>query len=336
MDMKSVFAIAAVAAMAVPGSALAWGGFGHRWVGEAAVAALPPEAPAFLRNPEAVADIGELSREQDRSKGSGRIHDHNRDAGHFVDLDEAGKLLGGPSFLPLPPTRAEYEKGLQAAGIDSWKAGYLQYSIIDQHQQLVKDFGYWRAATAAAKFEKDRARRAWFTVDAARRQAQILQTIGHLSHFVGDGSQPLHVTVHYNGWGDYPNPNGYTTTRFHSPFEEEFVAANVSPAEVRAQMAPFRSCGCAVEQRTTDYLIATSKLVEPLYALEKAGGFKDRDVRGKRFATERLAVGASELRDHIVEAWRASATVKVGWPAVSVADFEAGSANAWDSLYGRN
>ena len=36
--------------------------------------------------------------------------------------------------------RADYEALLQAAGTDSWKAGYLQYSIVDQYQQLTLDF----------------------------------------------------------------------------------------------------------------------------------------------------------------------------------------------------
>ena len=79
------------------------------------MAALPSEIPAFLRNPAAVRDVGELSREEDRSKGSGKVHDHNRDAGHFLDLDDEGKLLGGPPFLPLPATRADYEKALQVS-----------------------------------------------------------------------------------------------------------------------------------------------------------------------------------------------------------------------------
>ncbi len=138
--------------------------------------------------------------------------------------DDDGKLLGGPSFLPLPNTRADYEKALQAAGLDSWKAGYLPYSIIDQHQQLTKDFGYWRAVKAAAAREKNRETR----LAGARRRpaarAVSCRPSATSSHFVGDGSQPLHVSVHYNGWGgEYPNPNGYTTARVHGPFESEFV-----------------------------------------------------------------------------------------------------------------
>jgi len=329
--------LAAVAALSLlPAQALAWGAMGHRMVGEAAARALPAEVPAFLRTQQAVRDIGELSREQDRSKGAGRIHDHNRDAGHFLDLDEAGKLLGGPSFLPLPATRADYEKGLQAAGLDSWKAGYLPYSIVDRHQQLAKDFGYWRVLTYMAAREKNPERKAWYKRDLIRREAQILQTIGDLSHFVGDGAQPLHVTVHYNGWGDFPNPQGYTTARIHGPFESEFVFENVKPADVTMKVASLKPCDCPIERRTTDYLLETSTQVIPLYEIEKAGGLKPGDARGVKFATDRLAVGASELRDMIVSAWRGSTRVTVGWPVLRVDDVLAGKLDPYDSLYGKD
>ena len=55
-------------------------------------------------------------------------------------------------------------------------------------------------------------------------QAQILVDIGLLSHFVGDGSMPLHVSIHYNGWGPFPNPNGYTEERVHVPWEGPYTA----------------------------------------------------------------------------------------------------------------
>jgi hypothetical protein len=310
---------------------------GHRIVGEGAMGALPAEIPAFLRTAQSHRDVGELSREPDRSKGAGKVHDHNRDAGHFVDLDDEGKLLGGPPFLPLPATRADYEKALQAAGLDSWKAGYLPYSIIDQHQQLAKDFGYWRVVGAAAVREKNPQRRAWLKRDLVRREAQILQTIGALSHFVGDGSQPLHVSVHYNGWGrEYPNPKGYTTARIHGPFESEFVFNNVKAATVKAKMTPLKSCDCPIEQRTVDYLSATATKVIPLYEMEKAGGLAPGNPQGVAFASDQLAIGASELRNMVVSAWRASANVTVGWPVVRVDDVLAGKVDPYDALYGKD
>ena len=328
--------IAAVAALAlVPAQALAWGAMGHRMVGEAAMQALPDDVPAFLRTPQAVLDVGELSREQDRSKGSGRIHDHNRDAAHFLDLGDDGTLLGGPPFLPLPSTRADYEKALQAAGLDSWKVGYLPYSIIDQHQQLAKDFGYWRVVSYLAEREKDPQRKAWLTRDLARREAQILRTIGDLSHFVGDGAQPLHVSVHYNGWGQYPNPEGFTTAKVHGTFEGDFVFANVKPADISSKLTPPRASG-DIEKRAVDYLSETATQVLPFYRLEKAGGFAPGDPRGAAFATDRLAAGASELRDMIVSAWAASTRGTVGWPVARVDDVLAGKVDPFDSLYGKD
>ena len=333
--MKQIISlVAAVAVLAAPGAALAWGNAGHRIVGEAAMRALPAEIPAFLRTRQAVLEVGELSREPDRSKGAGRIHDQDRDAAHFVDLGEDGKILGGPPFLPLPPTRADYEKGLQAAGIDSWKAGYLQYAIIDRKQQLAQDFAYWRVLKAAEANPKWRAHRAWFKADRIRREGLILKTLGELSHFVGDGSQPLHVSIHYNGWGDYPNPQGYSTARLHGPFESDLVKNAVDPRAVEAAVAPLRLCDCSPEPRTTDYLRRAAALVIPYSELEKAGGLAPGDPRGPAFATERLAAGAGELRDVVVEAWRASADAKVGWRPVAVADVIAGKVDPYPNLYG--
>jgi hypothetical protein len=333
MKRLTVVALAAIA-VAVPSSLLAWGNTGHRIVGELAMRALPAELPAFLRTPKAATDVGELSREPDRSKGAGKVHDHDRDAGHFVDLDDDGKILGGPPMLPLAATRADYESQLRAAGLDEWKAGYLPYSIIDRYQQLTTDLAYWRVLTAAEKNPAWKKNRAWFKQDRIRREALILKSLGELSHFVGDGSQPLHVTTHFNGWGDYPNPRGYSTARLHGPFEGDLVLATVKPAAVAAKMTPFKSCNCAIEQRVGAYLNDTGKFVIPFYEMEKAGGLAQGDPRGTAMATERMAAGASELRDLIVEAWRASANVKVGWRPVAVQDVLSGKVDPYPALYG--
>jgi hypothetical protein len=333
--MKRLAPLAILAALAAaPNPALAWGSTGHRIVGEAAMRALPAEIPAFLRTPGAIADVGELSREPDRTKGAGKVHDSDRDAAHFVDLDDDGRILGGPTLAALPATRADYETALRAAGQDSWKAGYLPYSIVDRRQQLALDLAYWRVLKAAEANPNWKAHRAWFTADRKRREALILKDLGELSHFVGDGSQPLHVTSHYNGWGDYPNPNGYSRAKLHGPFEGDLVLATVKPAAVKAKVAPLKLCDCSVEQRTVDYLSATGRLVIPFYEMEKAGGMSLGDPRGTALATQQLAVGASELRDVIVEAWRASAGLKVGWRPVAVADVLAGRVDPYRSLYG--
>jgi hypothetical protein len=326
----------AAAALAIPAGAFAWGATGHRLVGAAAVEALPPELPAFLRQPAVVEEIAELSREPDRWRDAGRVHDADRDPAHFIDLDDEGKAPGGLALTALPSTRAAYEAAVGAAGAKVSETGYLPYAIADAWQQLAKDFAYWRALNAAAPRERDRARRAWLRRDLARRERLIVRDLGVLGHYVGDGSQPMHVSVHANGWGDHPNPKGYTRSRIHAPVEGDFVRTNVRPQAVRAGLAPFRPCGCAIEARIAAYLAASWRQVEPLYALEKAGGFEGTDQRATAFVTERLAAGASELRDMTVEAWRASGAMTVGYPQLKVSDVEAARADPFESLFGKD
>ena len=334
MKRLAPLAIAAALATVIPNSVLAWGSTGHRFIGEAAMKALPAEVPGFLRTPQAALDVGEYSREPDRAKGAGRAHDSDRDPGHFLDLSDDGTVLGGPSLSALPTTRADFDAAERKAGADSWKAGYLPYSIVDRWEQLAKDLAYWRALSAAEANPAWAAHKAFFTADRRRREGQILLAIGELSHFVGDGSQPLHVTVHFNGWGDFPNPAGYTTAKIHSPFESDLVQASVTEAGVMARMAPPKDCKCVLAKRVSDYLSATGALVAPLYQLEKAGGLAPGDPRGPAFATQQIAVGASELRDLVVEAWRVSASETVGYKPISVADVVAGKVDPYMALYG--
>lgn len=332
--MKRSRVLALVAAVAaLPTAALAWGNTGHRMIGEVAIRALPAELPAFLRSPSAAVDVGEYSREPDRQKGAGKAVDSDYSPAHFLDLDDDGRVLGGPALAALPATREDYETALRAVGQNSWKAGYLPYSIVESYQRLAREFAYWRALKFAEDNPAWKAHQAWFTADRKRRETQILIAIGQLSHFVADGSQPLHVSVHFNGWGDYPNPQGLTKAPIHGPFEGDLVQAAVKPAEVAAKVTPLRLCGCAIEQRTAAYLAASGKMVLPLYELEKAGGMTPGDPRGPEFARQQLAVGASELRDVIVEAWRASDQQKVGWKPIPLADVLAGKTDPYQALY---
>jgi hypothetical protein len=322
-------------ASAPAGQALAWGQTGHRMIGETAAAALPKTLPPFLTSKAAIADIGELSREPDRLRSVSKLFDSDTAPAHFLDLDDDGKVLGGPLLSVLPPLRVTYDTQLRAAGADSWKAGYLPYSIIESWQKLQFDFAYWRMASAGAKTVKNKAHKAWLAVAAKRYEALLLSDVGFLSHYVGDGSQPLHVTVHFNGWGDYPNPDGFTNDKIHSSFEGAFVTANVKEPDITADMSPFHDCGCPIEKRVVDYLALTGAQVKPLYQLWMDGGFKDGDPRGKAFAAGRLAAGASELRDLIQIAWAGSAEVAIGYPkAIALADVVSGKIDPYFVLHG--
>lgn len=144
-------------------------------------------------------------------------------------------------------------------------------------------------------------------------EAAILFYAGWLGHYVGDGSQPLHVTVQYNGWTG-PNPNGYTTEHtIHSQFETAYVDAVVSEGEVQALMTPAHPIGDEWDDYLA-YLRHTSTLIEKVYQLDKLHGFDGTGTpEAKQFTEERLAAGASMLRDLYVAAWVKSADPVPDW-----------------------
>lgn len=144
--------------------------------------------------------------------------------------------------------------------------------------------------------------------DSGAVQQAILFYAGWLGHYVGDASQPLHTTIQYNGWVG-PNPNGYTTEhKIHWQFEGPFVAANIHSPDVQAKMSPPVPIQGDIFASYVAYLRHTATYVEKVYQLEKVGGFTGQGTPESRdFTADRLAAGASMLRDMIYTAWLESA-----------------------------
>ncbi len=296
--------------------------------------ALPAEAPAFLQAPDAVRQIGELAREPDRWRGAGPAHDNERDPGHFVHVADDLTVMGGPPLNALPPTRAEYDTALRAAGANQYTAGYLPYTIVDGWQQLRMDFALWRVDRAGAKFAKTPAARAWYAADRRLREMLTIRDLGVWAHYVGDASQPQHASVHYDEWGA-ANPEGFSNVKgFHIRFEGPFVGANLTEKDLLPLVAPYHDCACTIMARTAAYLAASQGNVVALYRLEKAQAFDGSHPEGKTFAAARLAAAVSELRDMTLDAWRASADATVGFHALSVRAVEAGTADPWAMMQG--
>lgn len=314
------------------GPAWAWGATGHRYIGELAIRHLPPFIPAFLRTPLAAQQVGLLAQEPDTARNAGDPHDADRDPGHFVDVSDDGTILGGPRLDALPPTRRDYDTALRAIGSDQYKAGFLPYQIMDGWQQLVKDFALLRRDMAAQKyarkFEMTATQRNGFAAALAMRRMLTLRDLGVWAHYVGDASQPLHASVHYNGWGNGPNPDGYVTgPGLHARFETAFVDANISEGDVAAALRPYQAGG-DIRQHTQTYLAATAAAVPRLYDLDKAGAFDRPTAGSKAFVAVRLAEGAAQLRDLVSDAWAASGQAVLGYHhTASVADLESGKAD---------
>lgn len=301
--------------LAMAGPAFAWGSLGHRLIGVVAAKNFGRDIPAFLRTPEAIFDLGEEAREPDRSRDSGQPHDWDRDPGHFIDGSDDGTVLAGPRLDALPPSRRDYDTALRAAGATQYQAGYLPYQIMDGWEQLVTDFAYWRADVAAAKYAKSPADRAWAVRDRKLREMLTLRDLGVWSHYVGDASQPLHVSVHYNGWGDYPNPENFADAPdIHGRFERDFVNANITERDIAARMRPYQPCGCGIREHAQSYLLATLGHVRDVYRLDTAHAFDAATPAARDFVAARIADGANMLRDMVEDAWAASARVSLGYP----------------------
>jgi hypothetical protein len=329
MSMLGRLAGGALVLTLAPLPALAWGSLGHRFIGELAAKNFSPAIPAFLRTPEAGRRIGELAREPDRSRGAGQPHDGERDPGHFVDGADDGSVLGGPELAALPATRQDFDTALRAVGSTQYQAGFLPYAVMDGWQQLVKDFTLWRADVAGAKFAASEQDRQWYGDDRRLRQLLTLRDLGVWAHFVGDASQPMHVSVHYNGWGDGPNPQGFVTTAgLHAKFETAFVNANITEADVAARMRPYRDCACTIQVHTETYLLATQSLVNKTYQFEKDGAYDLGAPAAKAFVAQRIAEAAAMLRDLVTDAWRASDDAVIGYTdKIVIKDIEAGKAD---------
>jgi hypothetical protein len=299
-------------------AASAWGLKGHTIVNHLAAVSLPASVPAFMRTPGAIAELSNLGTYLDLQKGAGIAWDAAYDPGHYLDL-EGDDTVGGIPLRALPPTREAYDTALRAHGTDQYKMGYVPYSILEGWQQLRMDFAYWRVDDYEAAHGPSSTRakaRAAARVD----EALVLRDAGVWGHYVADASQPLHITVHFNGWGDYPNPNGYSNSpHFHDLFESDFVERFITEAGVATRLAPLhvphdaRLAGDRqVLTSIETYLAGSNAMVEPLYRIAKAGGFAHASPESSAFAEGRLAYGASELRDLIVWAWQDSLNETIG------------------------
>jgi len=283
-------AIAALALLTCIPAAHAWDSKGHRIINRLAVQNLPSDTPAFLRAPAAADEIEYLGPEPDRWRSAAEPELSAAQAPeHFIDL-ELADALG-----PLPEKRFDFEAEVFAAHERPEKIGLQPWEADEVWERLKAAMRDYRTLKAAGQ-------------NTAPVEQAVIFYAGWLGHYVGDGSQPLHTTVQYNGWTG-PNPNGYTTSRqIHHTFEGTFVDDNIDPADVQTRMTPLKPIGGDMFEAYVAYLRQTHSYVEKLYQLEKGGGFEGAGTPATRaFVAERLAAGASMLRDMIYSAWVMSA-----------------------------
>ena len=277
-------------------SAVAWGNEGHTYINRVAAEKIPAAMPRFLV--EAVGEIAYLGPEPDRWRSPSEFALKNaQEPDHFIDLERVSWLD------PLPQGRYEFLRKLyeKRASTTDRPDDYLPERVGLQPYITMEVYGRLKAA-----FREYRQLKAEQQPTDATEQAIIFYA-GWLGHYVGDGSQPLHTTIHYNGWVG-PNPNGYTTEHhIHGQVESDYVRANITAKDFASLVKdperlhdPFRDY--------IAYLKNSNSLVEPVYQLEKAGGFTGKGTpEALDFTTHRLAAASQMLLNLWYTAWLDSA-----------------------------
>lgn len=272
-----------------------WGEAGHRLTAQAAAAGLPADMPQFFR--DAGPQLAYLNLEPDRWRtGLERSQDGALEGAsapdHFLDLElipsasRAGALAAKDRYA--------FADTLRAHDVDPSAAGALPFAMLEVTQRLRVGFRQWRAAP------NDQVR-GWI-------EARILNDAGILGHYVADGSNPAHTTIHYNGWVG-ANPNGYATdNRFHGRFESAYVQTHVKLDDILLAVAPAAKVLPSLRPAIVAYFLQTHANVERLYQLDKAAPFNAETTapESRSFTVTRLAAGAGMLRDLWYTAWMTS------------------------------
>jgi hypothetical protein len=284
--------LAALSMLAIP-RAHAWGEEGHRIINHLAAANLPADAPDFLKSEAAIAEIEYLGPEPDRWRSPAEPELNAVQApDHFIDLEDAANVVG----MNIPHRRYDFITIALANRQDPAKIGFQPWETEEIWERLKAALREYRKLQAAGKSTRE------------VEQAAIFYA-GWLGHYVGDGSQPLHTTVNYNGWVCCTNPNDYTTDhKIHWQFEGTFVAANITSADVAAKLTPAAEIKGDIFDKYVAYLNTSHGYVEKVYQLEKEGALNGKGTQESRdFTASRIAAGASMLRDLIYTAWLRSA-----------------------------
>ena len=309
-----------VSCLATP-CACAWDYEGHRIVNTAALAALPANFPAFVREPAAAERIAFLAGEADRWRNMPDLPlKHVANPDHYFDYEQVAKA--GLDIKTMSDLRyvfmANFAAGRAAHAVDfeyiilqtnpertaEWP-GFAPWAITEYYEKLKSAFSYLKVYQEIGT-----------TAEVANAQANVIYIMGVMGHYVGDCSQPLHLTIHHNGWvGE--NPKGYTRwPGFHAWIDGGFaLKSGISAEDILPKVTPAKAWPMAIVPSGRDpmfeavvsYITAQHQLVEPLYQLEKDGHLKADNPNGfaigKKFIEERLFVGSQALASIWLTAW---------------------------------
>lgn len=287
----------------------AWGHRGHVMIDRAAINKLPTDGPIFLKK---YIDYVSLSSQVPDS-----WRNESTPFGLIIEDPNHGWFMEQfASMKTIPRSRYEfvlavYKEYLRIQKTDPETAsktnvrwtGTLPYAAIEAYDHLVISMRELRASQGKPQ-------------DAAALEWTCAMLTWELGHYIGDGGQPLHDTIHHDGWAG-PNPHGYTTDhKIHSRFESGFVEKiNLNENDIQSRMAAIGHLDGDVFDLILNYLRDSNTYVEPIYKLDQEHAFDDAgNKQGREMVYGRTSNAASMLRDLLYRAWLESAQTPVKPP----------------------
>jgi hypothetical protein len=288
----------------------AWGVRGHQSANRAAVRSIPADGPVFLKEYEDW--ISKTGPVPDSWRGNAEPYSKI-----FEDPNH-GWFKEQFSFMDaIPRSRYEfvlrlYDQYLKIRQTDPERAaltnvrwtGTMPYAAMENYERMKSSMRLYRRAIADDAPET----RIESQLTARYLAQDIAFYMGWLGHYTADGAQPLHDTIHHDGWLG-PNPKQYTTDpRVHGRFETSFVDLiqltdnNLMPLVGKPKLLddPFAAILAHLDDASTH--------VEEVYMLDKSGALTDKtNSTAAQLVRSQLAKAATLLRDLTYTAWLESA-----------------------------
>ena len=203
---------------------------------------------------------------------------------HFIDYERLGENAR------LPAKRLDFIALCKARGIQASDVGFLPYAIMEWTERLKVAFAEHRRRPNDTAI-----------------QAKILVYAGNLAHYTADLSQPLHVTIHFDGRA---GPKGQSPhSGIHNKVDALLGKADFEP-DVLKGIVPVRLTNVA---ERVFAVIQDRAPIAAVYELEgRMPGMSDpigKDPQVMAFCRDRLRVAASVTADLFLTAWEDSANV---------------------------
>ncbi len=274
-----------------------WGLRGHQAINRVAVMTIPDNGPVFLKQHEdwivhlaIIPDTWRIPAEPTLKIIEDPNHGWFKE--QFSELKE------------IPRSRYEfvialYELQKKQAVKDPERArltnirwtGTLPYAAQEEYERMKAAMRRYRAMKSGGQ-------------DTTFVEREISASMGRLGHYTGDGAQPLHDTIHHDGWAG-ENPRDFTREpRIHGRFESQYVEMiEVKPEDfIKLVKSPKKLDDPFAA--ILNHLNEAFSHVEEVYELDKSGALADKDnEKARMLVYERLAAGSQLLRDLTYTAW---------------------------------